>query len=255
MGRGHGKFKAETRKLAFKNVKIRKVEAWREEAAAKLDRRQLHGHTKLLAKTWLNFLVVDDEWKDSETNLRWLKKRSLSETTEEEGEDLINLEEEDDEMDVDADIPADDDDEVQVMDTLDETMMDDLAEARQKGTWVKKGSAKKEESDIPDEPSAAASSSSAVKQETGNSSRTWSSRARSRTPSRTVLKKADRTPGTTRSPSEGRRVSFSDIPETKYFDPQPKKRATSRAREVIRDAKEAQKSTVKYFHWMQRPTR
>ena len=148
MGRGHGKFKAETRKLAFKNVKIRKVEAWREEAAAKLDRRQLHGHTKLLAKTWLNFLVVDDEWKDSETNLRWLKKRSLSETTEEEGEDLINLEEEDDEMDVDADIPADDDDEVQVMDTLDETMMDDLAEARQKGTWVKKGTVKKEEPDI-----------------------------------------------------------------------------------------------------------
>ena len=41
-------------------------------------------------------------------NLRRLKKSSLSETTEEEGEDLINLD--DDEMDVDADIPADDDD-------------------------------------------------------------------------------------------------------------------------------------------------
>ena len=80
------------------------------------------------------------------------------------------------------------------------------------------------------------------------STRTWSSRARSRTPSRAVLKKADRAPGTTRSPSEGRRVSFSDIPETKYFDLQPKKRATSRAREVISDAKKAQKSTTKYFH-------
>ena len=170
----------------------------------------------------------------------------MSETTGEEGEDLINLDDEDDEMDVDADILAEDDDDIQVINALDETMMDDLAEARQKGTWVKKGAVKKEESDIPDKSSAAASSSSAVKQETEQSARTWSSRARSRTPSRTVLKKADRAPGTTRSPSEGRRVSFSDIPE--YFDPQPKKRATSRAREVIRDAKQAHKSTTKYFH-------
>ena len=130
-------------------------------------------------------------------------------------------------MDVDADIPANENDEIQVMDNLDETIMDDLAEARQKGTWVKKGSAEKEESDT----------SKAVKKETGTSSRTWSSRARSRTPSRAVRKKADRTPGTARSLSEGRRVSFSDTPETKYFDPLPKKRATSRAREVIRDAK------------------
>ena len=38
------------------------------------------------------------------------------------------------------------------------------------------------------------------------------------------------------------------MPETKYFDPQPKKRVTSRAREVISDAKKAQKSTTKYFH-------
>ena len=120
--------------------------------------------------------------------------------------------------------------------------MDDLVEARQKGTWVKKGA-------VPDKSSAAASSSSAVKQETEQSTRTWSSRARSRTSSRAVLKKADRAPGTTRLPSERRRVSFSDIiPETKYFDPQPKKRATSRAREVISDAKKAQKSTTKYFH-------
>ena len=85
------------------------------------------------------------------------------------------------------------------------------------------------------------SSSSAVKQETEQSTRTWSSRARSRTPSRTVLKKADHAPGTARTPSEGRRVSFSDTPETKYFDPQPEKRATSRAREVISDAKKRKK--------------
>ena len=217
VGKGHDKFKAETRKLAFKNVKNREVEAWRDEAVEKLESHQLHGQTKLFAETWLNFLSVDDEWKDSETNLRRLKKRSLSETTEEEGEDLINPDDEDDEMDVDADIPAEDDDDIQVINALDETMMDDLAEARQKGTWVKKGTVKKEESDIPDQSSAAASSSSAVKKETEQSTRTWSSRARSRTPCRAVLKKADRAPGTTRSPSEGRRVSFSDIPETKYF--------------------------------------
>lgn len=98
-------------------------------------------------------------------------------------------------MDVDTDIPADDDDEQQVMDTLDETMMDDLAEARKKGTWVKKGERK--ESDIPDEPSAASSSSKEVKKETGTSARTWAwaSRARSRTPTPTVLKKADSIPG------------------------------------------------------------
>ena len=190
VGKGHDKFKAETRRLAFKNIKIREVEAWRDEAVEKLERGQLHGQTKLCAETWLNFLSVDDEWKDSETNLRRLKKRSLSETTEEEGEDLIDLD--DDDMDVDADIPAEDDDDIQVINALDETMMDDLAEARQKGIWVKKGTAKKEESDIPDQSSAVASSSSAVKQETEQSKRTWSSRARSRTPSRTVLKKADR---------------------------------------------------------------
>ena len=84
---------------------------------------QLHGQTKLFAETWLNFLSVDDEWKDSETNLRRLKKRSLSETTEEEGEDLIDLD--DDDMDVDADIPAEDDDDIQVINALDETMMMD----------------------------------------------------------------------------------------------------------------------------------
>ena len=120
VGKGHDKFKAETRRLAFKNIKIREVEAWRDEAVEKLERSQLHGQTKLFAETWLNFLAVDDEWKDSETNLRRLKKRSLSETTEEEGEDLIDLD--DDDMDVDADIPAEDDD-IQVINALDETMM------------------------------------------------------------------------------------------------------------------------------------
>ena len=85
--------------------------------------------------------------------------------------------------------------------TLDEAMVDDLAEARQKGTWVKKGTVKKEESDMPDDPSAAASSSSAVKKEEVQSTRVWSSRARSRTPSRTVLKKADHAPGMARTPS------------------------------------------------------
>ena len=90
-------------------------------------------------------------------------------------------------MEVDADIPADDDDDVQVISNLDEAMVDDLAEARQKGTWVKKGTVKKEESDMPDDPSAAASSSSAVKKEEKQSTRVWPSRARSRTPSRTVL--------------------------------------------------------------------
>ena len=89
-GKGHDKCKAETRKLAFKNVKIREVEAWRDEAVEKLESHQLHGQTKLFAEKWLNFLAVDDEWKDSETNLRRLKKRSLSETTEEEGEDLTD---------------------------------------------------------------------------------------------------------------------------------------------------------------------
>ena len=204
--------------------------------------------SKLHTETWLNFLSLDDEWKDAETNMRRLKKRSLSETTEEEGDDLIDVDDDDDDMEVDADIPAEDDDDVQVISTLDETMLDDLAEARQKGTWVKKGTAKKEESDMPDDPSAPASSSSAVKKEEVQSTRVWSSRARSRTPSRTVLKKADHAPGTARTPSEGRRVSFSDTPETKYFEAQPKKRATSRAREVISDAKKAQKSPTKYFH-------
>ena len=173
--------------------------------------------------------------------MRRLKKRSLSETTEEEGDDLIDVDDDDD-MEVDADIPADDDDDVQVISTLDEAMVDDLAEARQKGTWVKKGTVKKEESDMPDDPSATASSSSAVKKEETQSTRVWSSRARSRTPSRTVLKKADHAPGTTRT------VSFSDIPETKYFEAQSKKRATSRAREVISDARKAQKTPTKYFH-------
>ena len=186
--------------------------------------------------------------------MRRLKKRSLSETTEEEGDDLIDVDDDDDDMEVDADIPAEDDDDVQVISTLDETMLDDLAEARQKGTWVKKGTVKKEESDMPDDPSAAASSSSAVKKEEVQSTRVWSSRARSRTPSRTVLKKADHAPGTARTPSEGRRVSFSDTPETKYFEAQPKKRATSRAREVISDAKKAQKSPTKYFHRSEKMT-
>ena len=111
-------------------------------------------------------------------------------------------------MEVDADIPADDDDEVQVISYLDAAMVDDLAEACQKGTWVKKGTVKKEESDMPDDPSAAASSSAAVKKEEKQSTRVWSSRARARTPSRTVLKKADNAPGAARTPSEGRRVSF-----------------------------------------------
>ena len=248
VAKGHDKFKIETRRLAFKNIKIREVEAWRNEAEEKLDRHQLHGVSKLHTETWLNFLSLDDEWKDEATNMRRLKKRSLSETTEEEGEDLIDVDDDDD-MDVDADIPAeDDDDDVQVINALDETMLDDLAEARQKGTWVKKGTVRKEESDMPDDPSAAASSSSAVKKEEVQSTRVWSSRARSRTPTRTVLKKADHAPGTARTPSEGRRVSFSDTPETKYIAASSKKRATSRAREVISDAKRAQKSDTKYVH-------
>ena len=161
----------------------------------------------------MNFLSLDDDWKDQATNMRRLKKRSLSETTEEEsGDDLIDVDDDDD-MEVDADIPADDeDDDVQVVSTLDAAMVDDLAEARQKGTWVKKGTVKKEESDMPDDSSAAASASTAVKKEEKSGARVWSSRARSRTPTRTVLKKADRAPGMTRTPS-GHRVSFSDIPE------------------------------------------
>ena len=249
VGKGYNKFKTETRRLAFKNVKIREIEARRNEAEEKLERHQIHGMSKLHTETWLNFLSLDDEWKDAETNMRRLKKRSLSETTEEEGDDLIDVDDDDDNMEVDADIPAeDDDDDVQVISTLDETMLDDLAEARQKGTWVKKGTVKKEESDMPDDPSATASSSSAVKKEEVQGTRVWSFRARSRTPSRTVLKKADHAPGKARTPSEGRRVSFSDTPETKYFEPQPKKRATSRAREVISDARKAQKSPTKYYH-------
>ena len=248
VGKGHDKFKIETRRLAFKNIKIREIEAWRNEAEEKLDRHQLHGMSKIHTETWLNFLSLDDDWKDEATNMRRLKKRSLSETTEEEGDDLIDVDDDDD-MEVDADIPAGDDDDVQVISkTLDEAMVDDLAEARQKGTWVKKGTVKKEESDMPDDPSAAASSSSAVKKEEAQGTRVWSSRARSRTPSRTVLKKADHAPGTARTPSEGRRVSFSDIPGTKFFEAQPKKRATSRAREVISDARKAQKTPDKYFH-------
>ena len=209
VGKGHDKFKTETRRLTFKNIKIREIEAWRNEAEEKLDRHQLHGMSKLHTETRLNFLSLDDEWKDAETNMRRLKKRSLSETTEEEGDDLIDVDYDDDDMEVDADIPAedDDDDDVQVISTLDETMLDDLAEARQKGTSVKKGTVKKEKSDMPDDPSAAASSSSAVKKEEVQSTRVWSSRARSRTPSCTVLKKADHAPGMARTPSEGRRVS------------------------------------------------
>ena len=164
VGKGHDKFKIETRRLAFKNIKIREVEAWRNEAEEKLDRHQLHGMSKIHTETWLNFLSLDDDWKDEATNMRRLKKRSLSETTEEEGDDLIDLDDDDD-MEVDADIPADDDDEVQVISNLDAAMVDDLAEACQKGTWVKKGTVKKEESDMPDDPSAAASASTAVKKE------------------------------------------------------------------------------------------
>ena len=131
VGKGHDKFKIETRRLAFKNIKIREVEAWRNEAEEKLDRHQLHGMSKIHTETWLNFLSLDDDWKDEATNMRRLKKRSLSETTEEEGDDLIDVNDDDD-MEVDADIPADDDDDVQVICTLDEAMVDDLAEARQK---------------------------------------------------------------------------------------------------------------------------
>ena len=194
-----------------------------------------------------HFLPIDGLLVSYEHNMRRLKKRSLSETTEEEGDDLIDLDDDDD-MEVDADIPADDDDEVQVISNLDAAMVDDLAEACQKGTWVKKGTVKKEESDMPDDPSAAASSSAAVKKEEKQSTRVWSSRARSRTPSRTVLKKADNAPGAARTPSEGRRVSFSDIPETKYIEATSKKRATSRAREVISDARKAQKAPTKFHH-------
>ena len=41
---------AETRKLAFKNVKIREIEAWRDEAVDKLDRHQLHGFRRDVAQ-------------------------------------------------------------------------------------------------------------------------------------------------------------------------------------------------------------
>ena len=113
-------------------------------------------------------------------------------------------------VEVDADIPADDADDQQVIDTLDEQMMDDLAEARQKRVWVRN-----------------VRRSPTVKKEAG--SRAWASRACSRVPSRTVLEKADRREPS-RSPSAGRRrVSFSsDVPETKFFEPTAKKRATSR---------------------------
>ena len=60
--------------------------------------------------------------------------------------------------------------------------------------------------------------------------------------------KADHAPGAARTPSEGRRVSFSDIPETKYIEATSKKRATSRAREVISDARKAQKAPTKFHH-------
>ena len=42
--------------------------------------------SKIHTETWLNFLSLDDNWKDEATNMRRLKKRSLSETTEEEGD-------------------------------------------------------------------------------------------------------------------------------------------------------------------------
>ena len=73
------------------------------------------------------------------------------------------------------------------MEKLNETMMDDLAEARLKELGSRKVQAPRRN---PIFRTAAASSSKAVKKETGTSLRTWSSRARSRTPSRTVLKKA-----------------------------------------------------------------
>ena len=69
VGKGHDKFKIETRRLAFKNIKIREVEAWRNEAEEKLDRHQLHGVSKLHTETWLNFLSLDDDWKDEVTNI------------------------------------------------------------------------------------------------------------------------------------------------------------------------------------------
>ena len=219
--------------MAFKNVKNREIEKWRSDKQDQLDTHQLHGVSKIAvaAETWLNYLSVNDEWRDRETDLRRLKKKTLSETTEEELEDLYVIDDDDDEaddnaMEVDADIPADDADDQQVIDTLDEQMMDDLAEARdKKGVWVKKGEKKP---DIPGSSSAPSTgeeptSSEAVNKESG--SRTWASRARSRAPSRTVLKKANHHVEPSRSPSAGRRrVAFSsDIPETKYYEPTAKK--------------------------------
>ena len=77
--------------------------------------------SKIAAETWLNYLSVNDERRDQETDLRRLKK-TLSETTEEELEDLYVIDDDDDEadndaMEVDADIPADDTDDQQVIDT------------------------------------------------------------------------------------------------------------------------------------------
>ena len=161
--------------MAFKNVKNREIEKWRSDKQDQLDTHQLHGVSKIAvaAETWLNYLSVNDEWRDRETDLRRLKKKTLSETTEEELEDLYVIDDDDDEaddnaMEVDADIPADDADDQQVIDTLDEQMMDDLAEARdKKGVWVKKGEKKP---DIPGSSSApstgeAPSSSEAVRKE------------------------------------------------------------------------------------------
>ena len=90
----------------------------------------------------LDYLSTNTEWRDQETSFACLKKKSLSETTE---EDIDEQDIDDEEADVDADIPADDDDQ-QVMDTLYDHMLDDLAEAWSKVVWLKKGEKK---SDIP----------------------------------------------------------------------------------------------------------
>ena len=178
--KGHGKFSVETRRLACKNYcKNREIERWHAQKQEDLDSHQLHGMSKIAAETWLSYLNVNDEWRDQETDLRRTKKKTLSETTEEDVAELYidDDEADDDAMDVDADIPADDADDQEVIDTLDDQMMDG-----------KKGEKK---SDIPDSLSAPSTgekpkSSEAAKKEKEAGSRTWASRARSRTPTRTV---------------------------------------------------------------------
>ena len=64
----------------------------------------------------LDYLSTNTEWRDQETSFACLKKKSLSETMDEDidEQDLDDDEADDDGMDVDAGIPADDD-EQQVM--------------------------------------------------------------------------------------------------------------------------------------------